>query len=86
MDRTISGRVGPCWDSKLFSTMPRFGSVVMDPAHIENRPSRQEYTESWRRWCQGKLPHEIPSYIRELFHAETLTPSTSSRSDDGASS
>lgn len=82
---TASGRIGPCWQPETYLTMPKFGGHVIDPSRIDNPPAREEYTELWRRWCEGKKPHEIPPMIREPFHRETLelTRSTSSRNGDG---
>ena len=61
----------PCFQPEIYSTMPRLGGVVVDPARIENHHARREYTEAWRSWCAGKLPHEIPSYINHLFREES---------------
>ena len=69
-NRTVAGRSGPCWDSNLYSTMPRFGGVVMDPRRIESPPAQREYLDQWRSWAAGRLPHQLPSYINEILAEE----------------
>lgn len=63
-------RKDPCFTPEIFSTMPKHQGVVIDPKRIENVSLRLAYIEQWRAWCAGKLPHEIPSYINDLWLEE----------------
>ena len=61
----------PMWVLEERMTMPKFGGVIVDPVRIENPAARREYIEQWRTWCVGKLPHDIPSFINDLFLEES---------------
>lgn len=63
-------RSDPCFTPEISLTFPKYRGVVMNPKLIENGHDRVEYIERWRAWCAGKLPHEIPSFINDLFLEE----------------
>lgn len=64
-------RIDPCFIPAISLTFPRLNGSVIDPRRVLNPVQRTEYIERWRVWCVGKLPHEIPSYINDLFLEES---------------
>lgn len=62
--------IDPMFDVTARQGMPKLEGLIVDPARVLNPAQRREYTEQWRTWCVGKLPHEIPSFIGDLFREE----------------
>lgn len=67
---TIFDSRDPMWNAKVRMTMPLFAGAIVDPSRIEAPVARRDYIEQWRAWCVEKLPHEIPSFIGDLFLEE----------------